>query len=161
MRCRWPDNKKIVFFFGFPIPFSGITPGAMNRKLCFILNNIFPGHTHDGSFNLFSIGGVTSSGLKMFVETGQTNGLELESTNGAFDFVAPAILSGRGYSEANIFVDADHSLVSFATKVTPSPDWFVGVDSLKVSWTLLKIIHWQCNSLNRFTAVRERFLGGK
>lgn len=70
--------------------------------------------------------------MKMFAETGQTGDLEHESTNGEFDFTASAILSGSGYNEANIFVDANHTLVSFVTKITPSPDWFVGIDSLKV-----------------------------
>lgn len=69
----------------------------------------------------------------MFAETGQTNDLELESTNGAFDFIGSPILSGSGHNEANIFADANHTLVSFVTKITPSPDWFVGVDSLKVN----------------------------
>lgn len=69
----------------------------------------------------------------MLVETGQTSELEQESTNAAFDFTVPAILGGRGYNEANIFVDANNALVSFVTKITPSPDWFVGVDSLKVN----------------------------
>lgn len=98
---------------------------------CFSFSSI-SGHTHDASFDLFSIGKVASSGLKTFTETGQTIGLEQESTNEAFGFTASAILSGRGYNEAKIFVDANHSFVSFVTKITPSPDWFVGVDSLEV-----------------------------
>ncbi|XP_037042653.1 uncharacterized protein LOC119078994 [Bradysia coprophila] len=100
------------------------------------------GHTHDASFKLFSIGKVASGGMKMFAETGQTNDLELESTNGAFEFIGSAILSGSGHNEANIFADANHTLVSFATKITPSPDWFVGVDSLK----LCENGHWLDNT---------------
>lgn len=69
----------------------------------------------------------------MFVETGQTNDLEHEPSNGAFDFTASAISSGSGYTEATIFADANHTLVSFVTKITPSPDWFVGLDSIKVT----------------------------
>lgn len=68
----------------------------------------------------------------MFTETGQTNDFEYGTANDIFDFTAPAILSGSGYKETNIFVDTNHSLVSFVTKITPSPDWFIGVDSLQV-----------------------------
>ncbi|KAJ6645856.1 Spondin-2 [Pseudolycoriella hygida] len=89
------------------------------------------GLTHDASFNLFSIGKVASNGMKMFAETGQTNDLEYKSMD-EFDFTAPAILTGRGYNDATFFADVNHSLVSFATKITPSPDWFVGVDSFKL-----------------------------
>lgn len=70
--------------------------------------------------------------MKMFAETGQTNDLELQSKKGALDFIASAILCGSGYNEANIFLDVNHTFVSFVTKITPSPDWFVGVDSLEV-----------------------------
>lgn len=94
---------------------------------------LIPGRTHDASFKLFSIGKVASSGMKLFAETGQTNTLECEPSNGALDFTASAIFSGRGSTEASIFVDANHTLVSFVTKITPSPDWFIGIDSLKVT----------------------------
>lgn len=92
----------------------------------------------------------------MFAETGQTNDLELESTNGAFDFISSAILSGSGHSETNIFADANHTLVSFATKITPSPDWFIGVDSLKVIFRLHNEIAFTVAcfvSVFRFTSV--------
>lgn len=79
----------------------------------------------------------------MFAETGRSDDLEAQSTTGTFDdFSAPPIFSGSGYNEANFFADINHTLVSFITKITPSPDWFVGVDSFQVG-TLLTYRHTQ------------------
>lgn len=133
----------------------------MSLKVLQATNFIYliSGHTHDASFNLFSIGKVASSGIKMFAETGQTNDLEHESPNGAFVFTAPAIWSGSGYNEANIFVDANHTLVSLVTKITPSPDWFVGVDSLEVKTTIERLKMIRIENLLFFESFAKMVLG--
>lgn len=51
------------------------------------------------------------------------------------EFNLPAITTGAGRSEAKFFVDSNHSLVSLMTRIVPSPDWFIGVDSFQVSVT--------------------------
>lgn len=48
------------------------------------------------------------------------------------EFSMPAIQMGAGRSEAKVFVDSNHSLVSLMTRIVPSPDWFIGVDSFEV-----------------------------
>lgn len=48
------------------------------------------------------------------------------------EFSLPAIQLGAGRSEAKVFVDSNHSLVSLMTRIVPSPDWFIGVDSFEV-----------------------------
>lgn len=48
------------------------------------------------------------------------------------EFNLPAITTGAGRSEAKFFVDSNHSLVSLMTRIVPSPDWFIGVDSFQV-----------------------------
>lgn len=48
------------------------------------------------------------------------------------EFSMPAIPMGAGRSEAKVFVDSNHSLVSLMTRIVPSPDWFIGVDSFEV-----------------------------
>lgn len=48
------------------------------------------------------------------------------------EFVLPAVNSGTGRSESQFFVDGNHSRVSLITRIAPSPDWFVGVDSFQV-----------------------------
>ncbi|XP_037815248.1 uncharacterized protein LOC119605966, partial [Lucilia sericata] len=48
------------------------------------------------------------------------------------EFNLPAITTGAGRSEAKFFVDSNHSLVSLMTRIVPSPDWFIGVDSFQL-----------------------------
>ncbi|XP_061397809.1 spondin-2-like, partial [Musca vetustissima] len=48
------------------------------------------------------------------------------------EFNLPAINQGAGRSEAKFFVDSNHSLVSLMTRIVPSPDWFIGVDSFQL-----------------------------
>ncbi|TDG43927.1 hypothetical protein AWZ03_009624 [Drosophila navojoa] len=48
------------------------------------------------------------------------------------EFSLPAIQLGAGRSEAKVFVDSNHSLVSLMTRIVPSPDWFIGVDSFEL-----------------------------
>jgi len=42
----------------------------------------------------------------------------------------PQITQGVGESEATVFVDGNHTKISVLTKIVPSPDWFIGLDSL-------------------------------
>ncbi|XP_073813474.1 M-spondin [Musca autumnalis] len=57
----------------------------------------------------------------------------LSSERNIFDeFTLPAISQGAGRSEAKFFVDSNHSLVSLMTRIVPSPDWFIGVDSFQL-----------------------------
>lgn len=80
--------------------------------------------------------------MKAFAETGRADGLDQRVGNAegsVYDeFVLPAILSGGGRSEGKIFVDSNHTMVSLVTRIVPSPDWFIGVDSFQVS--LMKLI---------------------
>lgn len=109
-----------------------IENNVFNSFSCFS----FTGRSHDGFFNLFSMGKQASTGMKAFVETGRADGLDqrMGNTEGSvFDeFVLPAILSGGGRSEGKIFVDSNHTMVSLVTRIVPSPDWFIGVDSFQV-----------------------------
>ncbi|PSN57795.1 hypothetical protein C0J52_04358 [Blattella germanica] len=79
--------------------------------------------------------------MKMFTETGDTDGLEEQSQGegGIFDeFNGPSIPKGQGHSETEFFMDGNHTRVSIAIRIVPSPDWFIGLDSLP----LCKNGHW-------------------
>lgn len=66
--------------------------------------------------------------------TTTTTAAETTTERSVFDeFIMPAIQLGAGRSEAKVFVDSNHSLVSLMTRIVPSPDWFIGVDSFEVS----------------------------
>ncbi|TRY76744.1 hypothetical protein TCAL_08000 [Tigriopus californicus] len=91
------------------------------------------GFSHEEDFHLFQMGQESSEGLKEFAETGQTDNLDKIEDKAIFDgFNAPPIESGAGQSQAKIFVDGNHTLVSVISKIVPSPDWFVGLDSLNL-----------------------------
>ncbi|KAF7278441.1 hypothetical protein GWI33_008403 [Rhynchophorus ferrugineus] len=90
------------------------------------------GRSHDKSYVLFRLGKKSSAGVKAFAETGRSDLLEQhgQGDGGVYDeFNAPPITSGVGRTEAEFFVDGNHSKVSLMSRIVPSPDWFIGIDS--------------------------------
>lgn len=92
------------------------------------------GFSHSKEFQMFSIGSVAGDGVKQFVETGDSDTLDREAaTNKFFDaFIAPPITSGAGNTSTTIFVDGNNTKISLMAKLVPSPDWFIGLDSLNL-----------------------------
>ncbi|XP_054260849.1 spondin-2 isoform X2 [Macrosteles quadrilineatus] len=87
------------------------------------------GKSHGSSYSLFRLSQKASPGVKAFSETGRSDLLEAPGP-GVFDeFVAPAIPSGAGRTEAQFFLDGNNSRVSLMSRIIPSPDWFIGIDS--------------------------------
>ena len=77
------------------------------------------GITHTNNTSLFGIGDFVSDGIKMFVESGDSNLLERETAEKDFldPFFAPSILQGKGKTEALIFADGINSKVDIAFNV--------------------------------------------
>ena len=72
------------------------------------------GRSHDKSYVLFRMGQTASDGLKVFAESGRSDTLDAQSQGegGVYDeFNAPPITLGEGRSEAEFFVDGNHSRV--------------------------------------------------
>jgi len=92
------------------------------------------GYSHGLSLSLFTVGHLVDEGVRQFVETGDSEVLDQGAENRTFldAILAPPILKGVGKTSANIFVDGNNSRVSAMTKIVPSPDWFVGLDSLQL-----------------------------
>ncbi|XP_057380781.1 spondin-1-like [Daphnia carinata] len=91
------------------------------------------GRSHNKSYILYRLNHKATRGLKLFAEDGRSDYLDTQSQGegGIYDeFNAPAILSGEGKTETEFFVDGNHSRVSLISKLVPSPDWFIGIDSL-------------------------------
>lgn len=108
----------------FPKHYPDWRPSAQWSKLV--------GRSHNKSFVLFRLGTRASSGVKTFAETGRTDVLEeqTQGEGGVYDeFNAPPISTGAGRTEAEFFVDGNHSRVSLMSRIVPSPDWFIGIDS--------------------------------
>ncbi|XP_055596210.1 spondin-2 [Uranotaenia lowii] len=93
------------------------------------------GQSHNASFRLFRLKDYASQAVQNFAETGHAHALEEhlaeQQSNGMIhdEFHLPKIPKGQGATEGTFFVDGQHTKVSFMTKIVPSPDWFVGVDS--------------------------------
>lgn len=86
------------------------------------------GVSHDRSYMLFRLGRRVPPSVRQFAETGRSDALG--SAPGTLDvFGAPSVGQGAGRTEAEFFVDGNHSRVSVMVRMIPSPDWFIGVDS--------------------------------
>lgn len=86
------------------------------------------GVSHNRSHVLFRLGRRVSPQVRQFAETGRSDALG--SGPGTLDvFGAPPVSQGAGRTEAQFFVDGNHSRVSVMARMVPSPDWFIGVDS--------------------------------
>ncbi|XP_038214072.1 spondin-1-like isoform X1 [Zerene cesonia] len=91
------------------------------------------GQSHNSSYKLYHVGEVARLTVRNFAQFGKLDALVQEGDDDAsvYDqFSAPAIGAGSGETSNMIFVDGVHSMVSLICRLIPSPDWFVGVDSL-------------------------------
>ncbi|KAM5271282.1 spondin-2 [Ctenodactylus gundi] len=95
------------------------------------------GAAHSSDYSLWRKDEYVSNGLREFAERGEAwalmkeieaAGERLQSVHGVFS--APAVPSGTGQTATELEVQPRHSLVSFVVRIVPSPDWFVGVNSL-------------------------------
>jgi Spondin_N len=94
------------------------------------------GATHDARYTLFADGRTASTGLELLAENGRASILRAELDEGARRGRIGAVFRGEGvYSlpgsiTTTFDVDARHRLVSFATMIAPSPDWFTGLSGV-------------------------------
>jgi len=96
------------------------------------------GATHNASVNLWKVGELASAGIESMAETGSksllTNEINMAIMNGAAD----QLLSGGGLSTSpdnvslSFQVNADFPYVTLVSMIAPSPDWFVGTESLNL-----------------------------
>ncbi|CAG5127524.1 unnamed protein product [Candidula unifasciata] len=79
-------------------------------------------------------GANATLGAKLFAEQGDANQLDVESVQGYDDildsFVAPPVSKGVGQTSTIVILDGHSSKLSFMMRIIPSPDWFIGVNSL-------------------------------
>ncbi|XP_007953970.1 spondin-2 [Orycteropus afer afer] len=95
------------------------------------------GATHSSDYSMWKKNEYVSNGLRAFAESGEAWALmkEIEAAGEKIQsvhsvFSAPAVPTGIGQTSAELEAHARHSLVSFVVRIVPSPDWFVGIDSL-------------------------------
>lgn len=138
--AKYCNPDKLIFYkvvfhtfwtpHRFPRQYPYEVPTAQWSKLV--------GQTHSENYTLFSIGQKSSDGMKLFAEEGndQIINENAQKSSAVYDmFSAPAIGRGGGRTETQFFVDGNHSLVSLVCRLSPSPDWFVGLDSFNLCIT--------------------------
>jgi len=92
--------------------------------------------SHSDAYSLFKAGeSYASAGLELLAERGKTatlinemagdNGVKCRTTMSGFS-------SPTAQASANITLTTSHALISLASMVAPTPDWFLGVGGLSV-----------------------------
>ncbi|KAL7674029.1 hypothetical protein ACOME3_000313 [Neoechinorhynchus agilis] len=98
----------------------------------------FVGAVHSYGYHVWKIGGYSSEGMKQMALYGSGSVLEQEIMNhSSFGYIRDMI-SMKGlwttalYDEAKttFSTSSSHPLLSLATMIGPSPDWFTGIDSV-------------------------------
>jgi len=116
---------------------------------------------HNSSKSVFNIGAPASAGLKTLAETGDSSALvsELQSQGGedSVDFFVSTASSSGGPIESQtitVDIDPDKTSISFVSALSPSPDWFVGIDGVSLeasSNTLVETLNLALNALDAGT----------
>lgn len=110
------------------------------------------GGTHNDAVHFFRIGETASEGIRLMAERGQQATLLSEIAPAITNGTAQLQLAGSGIGTSPGSVNLtfpqpmrrDFPLVTLVTMIAPSPDWFVGVDSLNLiengQWVSNKVV---------------------
>ncbi|XP_022251017.1 spondin-1-like isoform X2 [Limulus polyphemus] len=110
------------------------------------------GSSHTVDFRMWEYGGYATEGVRQLVELGSPKKLESELKTESEKI--RTIIKARGLQYPNLNgktfavfrVDKRHHLMSLLSKLSPSPDWLVGVSALELclkncSWVANKIMN--------------------
>ena len=107
------------------------------------------GGTHVANVTFWAEGSLASPGIKRMAELGQKDPLDSEVEAAIQAGTADGLLSGDvssspGSVELTFDINVDSPLVTLVTMIAPSPDWFLGVNSLSLleegSWVSSVVI---------------------
>ena len=108
------------------------------------------GGTHGDSVTFWAEGSLASYGIKQMAEFGSKTPLDFEVEAAILGGTADGLLSGGGIDpspgsvQLAFDVSVDFPLVTLVAMIAPSPDWFVGVNSLSLldegSWVTSLVI---------------------
>jgi len=96
------------------------------------------GATHNSNIDFWEPGELASVGMQSMAETGSKTELTNEINSAINNNYAGAVLSGGGINPSpnevslEFTVNKNFSLISLVSMLAPSPDWFVGVDSVNL-----------------------------
>ena len=96
------------------------------------------GASHNSYVSFWSEGELASPGIKSMAENGSKSPLNIEIGKAYLELKAYRYLSGEGVNTSpgsvsmNLMVSKNYPLVTLVCMLAPSPDWFVGIDSLNL-----------------------------
>lgn len=94
------------------------------------------GAKHNSSTSLWTPGGTASRGIENVAELGSTSALLTEISNnpntGGAITAGSSFISPTASVSTTLTVNSSHPLVTVLSMIAPTPDWFVGVDSLSL-----------------------------
>ncbi len=88
--------------------------------------------THRATNDMFAKGALASNGIEAMAETGATGSLAVEMASNAnvTSMATKPSIFGAGSTTFDVELSQDANMVSLVTMLAPSPDWFVGVNSV-------------------------------
>lgn len=88
--------------------------------------------THAATNDMFARGAVASNGIEAMAETGATGSLvaEMGANSNVTSVATRSSIFGAGSTSFEVDLSQTANMVSLVTMLAPSPDWFVGVNSL-------------------------------
>lgn len=96
------------------------------------------GASHNSAISFWKEGELASPGIKNVAELGSKNPLNIEIGNAILNNTAFWVISGDGIGtspgsvDVEFMVNEDYPLVTLVAMIAPSPDWFVGVETLNL-----------------------------
>lgn len=128
--CQPLSAASIQYDVRFDATWSQAThPGAYPAGAHF---SALIGGVHSNAVNFWAPGQLASAGIEQMAEIGGTSALRSEVQAAINAGTASAVIQGSGINSPGVTtvtvdVSAQFPLITLATMVAPSPDWFVGV----------------------------------
>lgn len=98
------------------------------------------GATHKTENTFWSLGEKATTGVKDIAEKGDNTIFNNEVTTAISNFEAEQYIDGNSLDTAtgtitihDLIVDKDYPLLTLLSMIAPSPDWFIGVNSVKLT----------------------------
>ncbi len=94
---------------------------------------------HDEDKAIFQPGTLASNSLRLFAEEGDSadlvSDLRMAGDEDSVDFFVSTFPQSEGPTtpqSITVTIDPDHTSISFVSSLLPSPDWFVGINSVSM-----------------------------
>lgn len=97
----------------------------------------FAGMVHNADGELWKPGKLATKGVENVAETGSTTAILLEidsviRTKNALSLILFTPPSATGMKKSTIYCNSNYSMISVASMIAPSPDWFIGLSGLNL-----------------------------